>query len=155
MELFDDHWGSVGSIGRSVTERTLTETWVSLVGVYDAQLFDATAGNLSKVGTDAQLLTGDYATTRDWSLRMMQHPAQIDGVYYRSRHDPARLNGALFGRNKFVPPILDADLIFAGIGAWARRPVHGLALIYGPAIRLRDHPLLDQCLVELQVGRLP
>jgi hypothetical protein len=33
MELFDDHWGAVGSLGRSVAEQTLTQTWVTRVDV--------------------------------------------------------------------------------------------------------------------------
>ena len=76
MELFDDHWGPVGSLGRSVTETQLRGTWVTRVSLPDVSLFDATGANLSKIGTDAQLLTGKYMTTRKWATRMMRHPAR-------------------------------------------------------------------------------
>ena len=40
MEVFDDHWGSVGSIGRSVTEMQLAQTWVTLVSLPEVELLD-------------------------------------------------------------------------------------------------------------------
>ncbi len=155
MELLDDYWGAVGSMGRSVTEQTLRETWVSLVALPPVVLFDATGANLSKIGTDAQMLTGDYATTRDWASRIIAHHANIDGILYRSRHDPARLNVALFQRDALLPAILDDDLTPAVANTWRRKRTQGPALVCGPPILLRDHPLLHESLVELQVARLP
>jgi hypothetical protein len=153
MELFDDHWDAAGGLGRSVTEQQLSETWVSLVSLPEARLFDATGGNLSLIGADAQLTTGHYPTTRRWAARLMSHPDSIDGILFRSRHDQSRLNVALFGRNSFQPAVADATL--AASGGWHRNAGHGTALVHGPAILLRDHLELPGALVALQVARIP
>jgi hypothetical protein len=155
MELFDDHWGPVGSPGRSVTEQILNQTWVTRVSLPTVHLFDATGPNLSKIGTDAQFLTGRYSTTRKWAARMMKHPDDIDGVWYRSRHDPNRLNVALFQRATYLPAIHDTHLMPFEPDAWTRNPGHATALVYGNAIRLHDHPELNAALIELQVARIP
>jgi hypothetical protein len=155
MEVFDDHWGPVGSPGRSVTDMQLHGTWVTRISLPIVNLLDATGPNLSKIGTDAQLLTGKYTTTRKWAARMMAHPDQIDGVLYRSRHDLSRVNVALFQRASFLPPLLDPDLQPAEPDTWTRNAGHGAALVHGNALRLRDHPGLMASLVELQIARLP
>lgn len=119
METFDDQWGPVGSIGRSLTARQLTEWWVTLVSLPTVQLFDATGQNLSKVGADAQLVTGAYEQSRPWALRMMRHPAQIDGILYVSRHDVQKRNVALFRRERFKSVILDLyRRVGASISRW-------------------------------------
>jgi hypothetical protein len=155
MELFDDRWGQVGSPGRSLTKRTLRETWVTRVSVLDAHLFDGTGGNLSLIGTDGQLVTGEYSTTREWALRMMEHPDQIGGILFRSRHDLSRINAALFQRDVLLPEIFDPDLLPFEPNAWKRSAAHGNALVYGPAMRLSDHPDLNRTLNELSVALLP
>jgi hypothetical protein len=86
---------------------------------------------------------------------MMGHPNQIDGILYRSRHDPDRINVALFKRNSFLPSILDPDLDPSGLGAWKRKARHGNMLVCGNPIPLCDHPALNSALIELQVARLP
>ncbi len=155
MEVFDDHWGPVGSIGRSVTEAQLRQTWVTRVSLPLVKIFDATGANLSKIGTDAQLLTGRYGTTRKWAARMMAHQDQIAGVLYRSRHDLDRINVALFQRNAFLPAVLDPGLRPFAPNGWKRNSSHGSALVHSEALRLRDHPELADGLRELQVARLP
>ncbi len=155
MELFDDHWGPVGSIGRSVTNQQLHDTWASRVNLPPVVLFDATGANLSKIGTDGQLLTGKYTTSRRWVGRIMRHPAGIDGILYRSRHDAARLNVALFGRSSFLPAVHDLTLLADPSLVWKRKTAHGGGLIYGPAMRLDAHPRLTPSLIELQVARIP
>jgi hypothetical protein len=155
MELFDDHWGPVGSIGRSVTEQTLAETFVTLVSLPKVDLFDATGANLSKIGTDAQLLTGKYSTTRKWASRLMLHPDNIDGVLYLSRHDPGRKNVALFERHHFLPAIWDAGLTANGFSTRTRSAAQAGRLLYGPAVSLRNHRDLMPALIELKVARLP
>lgn len=154
MELFDDHWGPVGSLGRSVTEQQLATTWVTRVSLPESRLFDAMGSNLSRIGTDAQLLTGKYTTTRKWTKRMMEHPDKIDGVRYRSRHDLQRINVAVFRRAGLVPATLDPKLQPFEPDPWRRNPGHGSTLVHGNALRLRDHPHLNLALVELEVAKL-
>ena len=155
MEVFDDRWGPVGSLGRSVTRQELKEWWVTLVDVPSIEVFDATGRNLSKLGTDAQLLTGDYPTTQLWAQRLMDHPQQIGGILYRSRHDPMRLDVALFRREGLLPARFDALLDPAGVLKWTRQTTDGTNLVHGPAILLEQHPDLPAALSELAVAVLP
>ena len=155
MEIFDDHWGPVGSLGRSITKSELTEWWVTLVNVPIVGVFDATGPNLSKIGTDAQLLTAGYAKTRQWAQRLMDHPQGIGGILYRSRHDPVCLDLALFQRLGLLPARLDPALDPAGAKTWTRQPSDGVRLVYGPSVRLEAHPELAQALARLEVAVLP
>ena len=154
MEVFDDRWGPVGSLGRSVTSQELKEWWVTLVSIPSVEVFDATGRNLSKLGTDAQLLTGDYATTQQWAQRLMDHPQQIGGILYRSRHDPVQLDVALFGRAGLLPARLDPLLDAAGVLKWVRQPTDGRTLVHGPSVLLERHPGLPNALAELAVAVL-
>jgi RES domain len=63
------------------------------------KLVDLTGPGLAKLGADARLCTGDYQLAQRWALALWQHPEQIDGIYYRSRHDPAQFCAAIFDRN--------------------------------------------------------
>lgn len=155
MEVFDDRWGPVGSLGRSVTRQELGSWWVTLVNVPPVDVFDATGPNLSKVGTDAQLLTAGYTKTRQWARRLMDHPQCVGGILYRSRHDPVCLDVALFQRTGLLPARLDLALNAAGMGTWVRQPSDGVGLVHGPAVQLAVHPALTQALVKLEVAVLP
>ena len=155
MEIFDDRWGPVGSPGRSITAQELEEWHVTLVDVPKLKLFDATGPNLSKIGTDAQLLTGEYSVTREWAARLMKHPLAIDGILYRSRHDPSLVNIAIFERHAHLPQSEDNSLDEAGKAKWKRKSGHKDALVNGPASKLKDHPLVNAALVDLEVAILP
>lgn len=155
LEKFDDSWGPAGEDSRYVTEEQLSETWETLVYLPKVVLFDATGGNPSKVGGDAQIATGEYTITREWALRMMSHPDEIDGILFPSRHDLSRRNIALFARSRFLPERRDPNLSLANIATWIPNPTDAGHLIFGPAQLLRDHPELRPTLVELEVARLP
>lgn len=155
MEVFDDRWGPVGSLGRSLTSQELQSWWVTPVNVPAVELFDATGPNLSKIGTDAQLLTAGYTKTRPWAERLMAHPRSIDGILYRSRHDPARLDVALFQQADLLPARLDPALDPTGMKSWQRQTADGRQLVYGPAVLLETHPALAQALLDLEVAVLP
>jgi len=155
MEIFDDRWGAVGDPGRSITLRELREWRVTIMNPPKVKLFDATGQNLSKIGTDGQLLTGDYSVTREWAKRLMMHPHAIDGIRFRSRHDLDLINIALFDRAGRFPPLLDVGLHESSKGKWKRSSPHGSALVHGPSIELRSHPAVNEALVRLQVAVLP
>lgn len=155
MEMFDDRWGPLGDPSRSLTQTELTQWWVTLFATPLVYLFEAAQSNLSKIGTDFQLLTGDHATARDWALCLMHHPDNVGGILFGSRHDTTLQNVALFNRPGLTPALLEAAL---------KPPTaahgHGPAkvsgpLIYGPAVLLRDHPELSQALQALEVSILP
>ena len=155
MEIFDDHWGPVGSIERSISHSELQTYWVTLVAIPTVKLFYAHKGNLSKIGTDAQLIAGDHAIAREWALRLASHPIHIGGIRYPSRHDTGRQNIALIQRAELLPYELDLSLTGAAkvhASNFAQARGH---IIYGPEILLANHPELNTSLKELQVARLP
>lgn len=61
-------------------------------------LVDFTGPGLAKLGADARLCTGDYPLAQRWALALYQHPVQVDGIYYRSRHDFSQFCAAIFDR---------------------------------------------------------
>ena len=155
MEVFDDHWGPVGTLGRSVTEQQLQDTFESLIYLSDVEVFVADGPHLSFIGADAQLLSGDYAVTRRWALRLMRHPLRIGGIAFPSRHDPHRENVVLFEGRPFKVPHVDPDLKPGKHASWNPRPSDLPGLIHGPHESLSTHPELRAALVELKVARLP
>lgn len=62
------------------------------------RLVDLTGAGLARLGADERLCSGDYTIAQRWSLALMQHPEQPDGLLYRSRHDPSRLCAAIHDR---------------------------------------------------------
>jgi hypothetical protein len=61
-------------------------------------LVDLTGPGLAKLGADARLFAGEYDIARQWALALFRHPSRPDGIYYPSRHDPARACVAIFDR---------------------------------------------------------
>jgi len=155
LEVFDDRWGSVGDITRSLTKTELEEWWVTLVAVPAMTAFEAHKTNLSKLGTDLQLVSGDHAVAREWALRLMRHPAAVEGIQYPSRHDDSRVNLALFQVPRLLPEQYD-DSVLPPAAAHALLASRGQGrLVYGPAVLLRDHPELDASLRELEIALIP
>ena len=152
MEVFDDSWGAVGAPSRALTATRLGEWWVTLVWVPQVQVFEARGANLSKIGTDQQLVTGRHSTARRWALRVMRHPGALDGILYPSRHTTNDFNVALFQRPQFLPAVFDPALAipFPTLSAGP-----GGALAYGPPLQLAQHPERDLALRELEVAVLP
>jgi len=155
MEVFDDMWGPVNTVTRSLTQTQLHEWWVTLVAVPSVNLFVARGPNLSKIGTDVQLLAGDHAISREWALRLARHPLKIDGIYYASRHDGTRHNLAIFSQRKWLKEQFDARLTPPASGHGHQGINDKSSIIYGPSVLLRDHPELQSALIELDVAILP
>jgi hypothetical protein len=155
MELFDDRWGPLGDRSRRLTRTELGRWWVTLVATPAVTVFEASGPNLSKVGTDLQLLSGDHATARTWALRIMSHPAGVDGILYGSRHDDTQQNLALFNRAGLLPCLPDAALL-PPAARHGPGPANAVGpLVCGPAILLRNHPELKAALQSLEVAVLP
>lgn len=64
------------------------------------KLIDLAGRGLVKMGLDARLATGSYATSQSWSQAFYEHPAGADGILYPSRHDPKQQLAALFDRSQ-------------------------------------------------------
>lgn len=61
-------------------------------------LVDLTGSGLVKLGADARLASGPYLIARRWSQAVWEHPMQVDGLRYHSRHDNIRVCCGLFDR---------------------------------------------------------
>jgi hypothetical protein len=95
IEVFGDRW---------VTTKTLNQADLQPYSVHTIQLesvwqvVNLTGKGLSKSGTDANLCTSyNYAVTQKWAIAIMNHPQKPQGIVYHSRHNPKKLNYALFG----------------------------------------------------------
>ncbi len=64
----------------------------------DLRLIDFVgSGGLTRVGAEGSVASGSgYRNSQRWSQALKSHPAKPDGIYYRSRHDPARTACAVF-----------------------------------------------------------
>jgi hypothetical protein len=154
MELFDDRRGHLGDRSRSLTRTELGQWWVTLVATPAVTVFEASGPNLSKIGTDLQLLSGDHATAREWALRIMSHPAGVGGTLSGSRHDDTQQNLALFNRAGLLPCLPDAGLLLPA-ARHGPGPANAVGqLVCGPAIRLHNHPELKAVLQSLEVAIL-
>jgi RES domain len=62
------------------------------------RLVDLTGPGLAKLGADNRLATADHEIAQRWSRAVWEHPAESDGILFRSRHDPSRVSLAIFDR---------------------------------------------------------
>ena len=62
------------------------------------RLVDLTGSGLATIGADNRLASGDYRVAQRWSRALHEHPAEPDGLCYRSRLDPSRASAVLFER---------------------------------------------------------
>jgi hypothetical protein len=73
-----------------------------------------TSGGLTRLGAESSLTSGfGYKNSQRWSRALREHPSKPDGIYYRSRHDPARTASALFDHCERL--VEAAEML----GAWA------------------------------------
>ena len=71
------------------------------------KLVDISGPGVVHIGADARLATGDHQVAQRWSRALWSHPSQIDGIYYRARHDLSQVCGAIFERTE---PIFDINV---------------------------------------------
>ncbi len=95
------------SIGRSLLRtRMVPATTLEARGLSEVvlrselRLIDlVSSSGLTKVGAEGSISNGlGYKTSQAWSLAFHDHPEEVDGILYRSRHDPERVALALFDR---------------------------------------------------------
>lgn len=94
IETFGAHTGiRVVSYGElSLRSMSCLQTTRSL------KLVDLTGPGLSKIGADGRLCTGNHRLSQRWALALWQHSMQVDGIYYRARHDLSHNCAAIFDR---------------------------------------------------------
>ena len=114
------------SIGRGllrtklVPESTLVARGLStLTLTRDLQVLDlVSSSGLTRVGAEGSITNGlGYKTAQTWSSAFYSHPKSLDGILYRSRHDPARKAIALFDRCE------DSVSVTVPAQSWIRQPV--------------------------------
>jgi hypothetical protein len=82
-----------------VTTAALDQRCLSRIDLLHAlHLVDLTGPGLAQLGADNRLCTGDHQVAQRWSKALWSHPAQIDGIRYRARHDPSQVCVGLFDR---------------------------------------------------------
>lgn len=87
---------------------------------------------LARIGATGAVAMGPYAVCRAWSAALRLHPATIDGIRYRARHDDDRFALALFDRAadalaaRGSVPLLARELTVT-LAGWLDR--YGIALI--------------------------
>jgi hypothetical protein len=99
----DEHGAFIETYGDTGT-RVVTTTslglrgWARVTPNRDLRLVDLSGAGLAHIGADERLCSGEHEIAQQWSLALWLHPAAIDGLYYRARHDPSRMSVALFDR---------------------------------------------------------
>lgn len=93
IETFGD------AAGRTVTVNSLTvRAYTTFEPTRALSLVDVRGAGLARIGADARLFAGDRVPAQQWSLAIWSHPATVDGICYRARHDPSRSAVALYDR---------------------------------------------------------
>jgi hypothetical protein len=94
IECFGREHGAMG-----VSEATLRGRNLFAIRANRPLVFvDLTGSSLVKLGADARLSSGSYQVARQWAKAIWEHPQQVDGIRYRSRHDDGRICYGLFER---------------------------------------------------------
>ncbi|MGJ5817179.1 RES family NAD+ phosphorylase [Paludibaculum fermentans] len=120
----DEHCAFMESIGRGVLRTRLVPAAQLRTRVLSKLRFSKTlrlvdlvsSGGLTRLGAEGSLANGlGYRNSQRWSEALRAHPAAVDGIYYRSRHDPARMACALY--EKCLPFVELAQ----ACGPWAEQ----------------------------------
>jgi len=121
----DEYCAFMESIGRGALKtRFVPSTQLKSTGLgkirfeRTLRLVDmVTSGGLTRLGAESSLTSGSgYKNSQRWSRALREHPSKPDGIYYRSRHDSARMAAALFDH-------CEGSIVIAEtLGAWADQP---------------------------------
>lgn len=99
----DSHAAFIETFGdvqnRTVTVNSLAvRGWARVEPSRELRLVDLTGPGLARIGADERLCSGEHDVAQQWSRALWAHPTVIDGLLYRTRHDPSRVSVALFDR---------------------------------------------------------
>ena len=98
VETFGQLMSTPAKLPRAISSGELSSKAVSeIVCSRTLRLADLTGPGLPRIGADARLFAGgDYSCSRTWSRALRDHPARVDGLLYRTRHDPERRAAPVF-----------------------------------------------------------
>lgn len=94
IECFGRVHGAIGVAETDLRKRALIE----ITANRPLKLVDLWGNGLVKIGADARLSSGSYLIARAWAKAIWEHPEQVDGIRYHSRHDDTRFCCGLFDR---------------------------------------------------------
>jgi hypothetical protein len=121
----DEHCAFMESIGRGVLRTRLvpasqlkSHQLSKIRFSRELRLVDLVAsGGLTRLGAEGSLANGlGYRNSQRWSEALRSHAAKVDGIYYRSRYDPALTACALFHH---CQPFIE---IVENCGTWTDQP---------------------------------
>jgi hypothetical protein len=92
-----------GEKALSASHALSSRRWIRFSVNPSLRVADVTdADTLRAMGTDGAALLADYKVTQHWAEVLMQHPAKLDGIRYRSRLDNDQNCLAVFGRPQLL-----------------------------------------------------
>jgi hypothetical protein len=107
-ETFGDEW-DVQPHFNAVPSSALASRCLSTIRLTRGMtVCDLTGEGLARIGADGRLTSGDRLVAQRWSQAIWRHPATVDGIRYRVRHDQSEIAVALFDR---VSGALTVDLV--------------------------------------------
>ena len=97
-ETFADVWSTQGTYNMVSASRVETRCVSRLPLTRAITVCDLTGSGLAQIGADGRLTSGDRQIAQQWAYAIWQHPAVVDGIRYRVRHDLEEIAIALFDR---------------------------------------------------------
>jgi hypothetical protein len=70
----------------------------ALTTTAELRLIELHRSGLARIGATAVVSSGTHDISQPWSHEIHDHPAEVDGIVYRSNHDNGELCVALFDR---------------------------------------------------------
>jgi hypothetical protein len=95
---FIETFGSATGIRVVALSDLLSRSISELTCLKPLTLVDLTGAGLARLRADNRLCDGEHALAQRWALSLWKHQKQVDGIYYRARHDPSRYCAAIFDR---------------------------------------------------------
>jgi hypothetical protein len=98
----------IETFGRTLGITTVSQTALRLRNLYiitsarPLLIVDIWGVNLTKLGVDARLSSGNYQISRAWAEAIFNHPQRVDGICYHSRHDDTEICCGLFDRTATI-----------------------------------------------------
>jgi hypothetical protein len=94
----------IETFGRNLGIRTVSQIALQQRNLFEItsdrplKIVDIWGANLSKLGIDSRISSGDYEVSRAWAKAIYQHPQKVDGICYHSRHEDTEICCGLFER---------------------------------------------------------
>jgi hypothetical protein len=104
----DPHGAFIETFGSQTGVRVVSRAELALRSISTLacnrplNLVDFTGSGLARLGADGRLCTGDHDLAQRWAWALWQCSEQVDGIYYRARHDLEQPCAAIFSRAEAV-----------------------------------------------------